>query len=69
MRLPPAIQATDHGFIRGFSTLLMYQALAFRTWIKGVGMVVRWIGSEGIQMDPGMASANVSVCYSRVVRG
>lgn len=69
MRLPAAIQATDHGFIRGFSTLLMHQALAFRTLGKCVETIVRWIGSEGIQVDSGMASANFSVCVSRVVRG
>lgn len=46
MRLPAAIQATDYGFIRGFSTLLVYQALAFRTLRQCVGNVGWWIGSE-----------------------
>ena len=58
MRLPPAIQTTNHGFIRGFSTLLMYQTLAFRTLRRSVATVIRWIGSKGIQMDPGMTPAN-----------
>lgn len=69
MRLPSTIQTTDHSFIRSLSTLLMHQALAFRTLSECVGTVGRWIGSEGIQMDASMAPANFSVRISRVIRG
>lgn len=69
MRLPSTVEAADHGFIRSFSTLLMHQALAFRTLSKCVGTIDRWIGSEGIQMDASMASANFSVCGGGVIRG
>lgn len=69
MRLPSTIKTPDHGFIRSFSTLLMYQALAFWTLRECVGTVGRWIGSEGIQMDTSMASANFSVRGGRVIRG
>lgn len=69
MRLPSTIKTADHGFIRSFSTLLMHQALALWALSECVGTVGQWIGSEGIQMDAGMASADFSVCGSRVIRG
>lgn len=69
MRLPSTIETADHSFIRSFSTLLMHQALAFRTLSECVGTVGRWIGSKGIQMNASMASANFSVGVSRVIHG
>ena len=64
MRLPSAIQATGHGFIRGLSTFFKHQPLAFGTLLSVcVSKLGGWSGSKRIQMNTGMTSANFSIRF------